>query len=195
MTAITGQRTDQIRVAGKGKVLINSTVGAAGPANTTDPWAAGWVDLGYLTDAGVVFSKKDTFDGVPLWQSMADGRKIPKSRVVQFKFELVQLNSVTWSLWAGGNAVAANGSVTGEYVLDIDADADADERALGIEWQDNNGTITYRATVAKVQVVDSQDVTIGRTKAIGLGLTLEALTFDPSTPLVHMIGKDGNLAI
>ena len=194
MTAITGQRTDQIRVAGRGKVLIN-TVGALGPTNTTDAWGASWVDLGYTTDAGVTFTKKDTFDNVPLWQSMSPGRKIPKERLIQFKFELVQLNSVTWSLWAGGGAVEANGAVTGEFVLDIDPDANADERALGIEWSDNNGAIVYRAVVAKAQVTDTQDVVIGRTKAIGLGLTLDALTTDAVTPLVHMIGKDANLAI
>jgi hypothetical protein len=194
MTALTGQRTDQIRVAGRGRVLI-APVGTAGPTDTAGAFSATWVDLGYTSDAGVTFSKKDTFDDVPLWQSMSPGRKIPKSRVVQFKFELAQLNSVTWSLWAGGNAVAANGVIVDEYTLDIGTEAVADERALAIEWSDANGAIVYRNIVAKVQVVDSADVMITRTKQVGLGLTLEALTVDSSTPLVRIIGKDVNLAI
>lgn len=185
-----GFDTTQIRVAGKGHIYV-ATVGTAGPTDTTTAWGAGWQDLGYTSDAGVTFHKADTFNPVPLWQSMVPGRYVAQSREVSFKFTLVQMNAVTLPLWGGGGAVAA-GTAAGEYEFDIASELVAYERALGIEIVD--GTITYRFTVPRSMVTTTDDLALTRTKNMELGVTLSAMGIDESTPLVSVLLKDAAFA-
>lgn len=189
---LAGQNTGQIRLAGTGHLYV-APVGTAAPADTSSAWSASWQDLGYTTDTGVTFSKKDAFDQLPLWQVMVAGRVIPKSRDISFKFELVQMNAVTLPLWGGGGAVALNAGGTTEYTYDILPTLTSYERALGIEFTDNNGAVKYRLIVARGMVTDTTDVTLSRTKAATLGVTFECLAVDSVTPLVHVIGLDANL--
>lgn len=190
--ALTGPNMNQIRVAGSGKLLV-APVGTVAPTDTVTAWGATWQDLGFTSDAGVTFSKKDTFDKVPLWQVMVTGRLVPKERVLTFKFDLTQINAVTLPLWGGGGVVATNGATANEYVYSIAENLSSYERALGIEWTDNNGAIIHRLVVPRGQVTDTTDIGLTRTKSASLGITFEAMGLDGTTPLVNFIMKDPNL--
>lgn len=192
MTAITGLRTDQIRVAVSGHIYVN-TVGTAAPTDTTTPLST-WSDLGYTTDAGVTISKKDTWDTVDLWQTMVPGRYVPKGRDLTIKFELAQVNGITLPLWGGGGTTAPNGATAGEYTYDIVSTVVAFERAMVIEYTDNVGSVVNRFWVPRAMVTETTDLTLSRAKNIPLGLTFGVMQDSLGSPLVRVIGKDANLA-
>ncbi len=189
---LLGNRANQIRVAGTGHIYV-APVGTVAPTDTAAAWSATWQDLGYTDETGVTYSKKDSFDPVGLWQSTIPGRMLAKSRDLQFKFNLTQLNSVTLPLWGGGNAVGA-GTGIGEYIFDVSPNFTPYERALGIEWTDtNSGTIIYRYICARAQVTDTSDQLLTRTKNLALQITMMGLAVDDNTPVVRMIMKDPNM--
>lgn len=188
--AITGQTTNQIRVAGTGKLYV-APVGTAAPTDVTTAWGAGWQDLGFTDESGVVMGKKDSWDSITLWQATVPARKVPKSRSFTAKFNMQQINAVTLPLWAGGGTVATNGA--SGYLYTIAESLTSYERSLGIEWSDNNGSITTRIIVPRGQVTDTTDISLSRTKAADLGITYEALGLDGVTPLVYWYSNDPNL--
>ncbi|MEU7096054.1 phage tail protein [Kitasatospora aureofaciens] len=188
--AITGQSTNQIRVAGTGHLYI-APVGTAAPTDVTTAWSASWQDLGFTDESGVVLGKKDSWDQITLWQATVPARMVPKSRQFTAKFTMQQINAVTLPLWAGGGAVQTNGA--SGYLYTIAETLTSYERALGIEWTDNNGTITNRIIIPRGQVSDTTDINLSRAKAADLGITYEALGIDGVTPLVYWYSNDTNM--
>ncbi|TQF03932.1 phage tail protein [Kitasatospora acidiphila] len=188
--AVTGQTTSQIRVAGTGHLYI-APVGTAAPTDVTTAWGAGWQDLGFTDESGVVVGKKDSWDSINLWQTTVPARMVPKSRAFTAKFTLEQINAVTLPLWAGGGTVSTNGA--SGYLYTISETLTSYERALGIEWTDNNGAITTRIIIPRGQVSDTTDITLTRDKSASLGITYDALGIDGVTPLAYWYSNDPNL--
>jgi hypothetical protein len=185
--AVTGQTTSQIRVAGNGHLYV-APVGTAAPTDVVTAWGAGWQDLGFTDESGVVIGKKDSWDAINLWQTTVAARMVPKSRAFTAKFVLEQINAVTLPLWAGGGVVNTNGA--SGYLYTISETLQSYERALGIEWTDNNGSITTRIIIPRGQVSDTTDISLTRDKAASLGITYDALGIDGVTPLVYWYSND-----
>jgi hypothetical protein len=191
--AVTGQTTAQIRVAGTGHLFV-APVGTPAPTDVTTPWATVstlWQDLGFTDESGVVVGKKDSWDSINLWQTTVPARMVPKSRAFTAKFTLEQINAVTLPLWAGGGVVQTNGA--SGYLYTISETLQSYERALGIEWTDNNGAITTRIIIPRGQVSDTTDISLTRDKAASLGITYDALGIDGVTPLVYWYSNDPSL--
>lgn len=188
--AITGQNTSQIRVAGTGHLYI-APVGTAAPTDVTTAWGASWQDLGFTDDSGVTLGKKDSWDQINLWQITVAGRFVPKTRDFSAKFVMEQINAVTLPLWAGGGAVTTNGA--NGYLYTISETLSSYERALGIEWSDNNGSITNRIIIPRGMVTDTTDINLTKSKSANLGVTYQAMGVDGATPLVYWYSNDPNL--
>jgi hypothetical protein len=168
-------------------------VGTPAPTDVTTSWTTvsnQWQDLGFTDESGVVIGKKDSWDSITLWQATVAARMVPKSRAFTAKFTLQQLNAVTLPLWAGGGTVQTNGA--NGYLYTIAEALTSYERALGIEWTDNNGAITNRIIIPRGQVSDTTDINLTRAKAADLGITYEALGLDGVTPLVSWYSNDPN---
>lgn len=101
------------------------------------------------------------------------------------------MNAISLPLWAGGGVVATNGG--GGYLYTIAESLTSFERALGIEWSDNNGAIVNRIIIPRGQVTDTDDVNLTRTKSASLGITYGAMGLDGTTPLVYWYSNDPNM--
>lgn len=194
MTA-TAIDANQTRVANRGHIYI-APKGSTVPGDTSNPWDAAWMDLGYTDEKGVMFSKKDSKTPVKAWQTISPIRQIVTERDLHFVFTLQQWNKVTFPLWAGegASAVVPNGVVAGEYKMGFKPSPAIDERMLGIEWTDDLETVTHRLIVPRGCITDSVDIPIGRTGAVALGITFQALAIDAVSDLATVLMKDPAMA-
>lgn len=193
MTATT-QDASQIRVAGRGRVLV-APKGSTVPTDTSTAWDAAWLDLGFTDEKGVTLSKKDTKTAIKAWQSITPVRYIITDRDLHAMFVMEQWNKNTLALWSGEGpgAVGANGAVSGEYKLSFSPSPAIDERMLGIEWVDTDNIVTNRLYFARGAVTDTADVPITR-GAINLGVTYQVMAIDGSTAMGTLLMKDPAMA-
>ncbi|MFF8830640.1 phage tail protein [Streptomyces sp. NPDC015131] len=187
----------QIRVAGTGRILVApaGTPAPAAPKNTTEDWAAGWVELGYTSTDGIKFNKKDKIDPVDTWQSVSPARFIYSDRDLTVKFQLLQFNKDTLPFFMGGGSVAAvtTAGVTDTYTYAMGAEPQKDERQLGIEFKDG-ADVTYRFVIPRGQVTETEEIALTRTGALKLGVTFTALAAEGSSTLATWIMKDKSYA-
>ncbi|GAA1358104.1 phage tail tube protein [Streptomyces beijiangensis] len=198
---MAGNSGKEIRVAGTGRVLVGKAgaTPSAAPVDTTVPWPTGWVELGYTTTDGIKFNKKDKIDPVDTWQSVSPARFIYSDRDLTVKFQLLQLNKDTLPFFMGGGAaaVAATPAEAGTYRYDLATNPQSDERQLGFEFTDYNGTtaVAYRFIVPRGQVTETEELSLTRSGAIKLGVTFTAVgQDDPTKPLAYWLMKDGSYA-
>lgn len=159
---------DEVFVAGGGHVYV-ADLGATEPTDTTTPWDADWVELGYTTDAGVTITPGQTITDIPAWQSRYPVRRIVTAETFDVAFGLLQWNQDTLSLAFRG------GSWVGD-VYTPGAAGVVDERALGIEAID--GDKITRIIIPRGMVTDVGGINLVRTGGNPLPLTFSALASD-----------------
>ncbi|MCX4408301.1 phage tail protein [Streptomyces sp. NPDC059837] len=192
---MAGFKNTEIRIAGTGNVWW-------GPAGTTTKdtaaLASPWVNLGFTSSDGVKFNKKDKNDPVDTWQSMAPARFMLSDRDLTLKFQLLQINKDTFPFYLGlpSSSVVASGSQTETTAQKIDitgAPGGQDQRALAIDFADNNGTkdLRYRLVIPYGAVSEVEELSLTRTGAVKLGVTFTALSGDDATkPLATWLVND-----
>ncbi|MET9733785.1 phage tail protein [Streptomyces sp. NPDC006458] len=185
---MAGNNTNEIRVAGTGRILV-APVGTAAPTDTTAAWAAAWKDLGYTSTDGIKLAKKDKLDPVDTWQSVSPARFIYSDRDLTAKFQLLQLNEDTLPFFMGGDPITETSAGSGIYKYNLASNPKNNEKALGIEFTDGSA-ITYRFIIPRGQVTESEELSLTRTAPIKLGVTFTAMAVDDVTPLATFLMKD-----
>jgi hypothetical protein len=192
---MAGFKNTEIRIAGTGNVWW-------APAGTTTKdtaaLASPWVNLGFTSSDGVKFNTKDKNDPVDTWQSMAPARFMLSDRDLTLKFQLLQINKDTFPFYLGlpSSSVVASGSQTETTAQKIDitgAPGGQDQRALAIDFADNNGTkdLRYRLVIPYGAVSEVEELSLTRTGAVKLGVTFTALSGDDATkPLATWLVND-----
>ncbi|MGW2746960.1 phage tail tube protein [Streptomyces sp. NPDC001450] len=192
---MAGFKNAEIRIAGTGNVWW-------APAGTTvketTPLASPWVNLGFTSSDGVKFNKKDKNDPVDTWQSMAPARFMLSDRDLTLKFQLLQINKDTFPFYLGvpSSSIVASGSTTETTAQKIEisgAPGGQDQRALAIDFADNNGTkdLRYRLLIPYGAVSEVEELSLSRSGAVKLGVTFTALSGDdPTKPLATWLVND-----
>ncbi|MFI6516843.1 hypothetical protein ACIBF1_14880 [Spirillospora sp. NPDC050679] len=182
---MAGNNSTEIRVAGTGRVLIaakNTEIALPG----TD-LAADWKDLGYTTNDGVKFTKKDKLDPVDVWQTASAVRFLQSDRDLTVKFQLMQVNAETLPFFMGDGTKALT-PAAGVMRYDISATPVPVEFALAVEFTD--GGSTTRFYVPRGVVTDAEEVQFAKTGPVKLGVTINAITPDVANqPLASWIAK------
>ncbi|MFJ4418291.1 hypothetical protein [Streptomyces sp. NPDC088925] len=160
---------DNVRVGLNGSVYI-APKGTTAPADLSSPWGTGWVDLGYLSDDGVSLEYSTDSEDINAWQSLSPVRKVLTSVNMTLGFTAIELKTSTITLYFPSATMEDNAGTV--HKLSIPAAPTPDERAIGLEWRD--GDITNRLVVARGEVTDRGAITIGRSAAVGLEMTVSA---------------------
>lgn len=160
---------DNVRVGLNGSVYI-APKGTTAPVDLDTAWGAGWVDLGYLSDDGVSMEYSTDTEDINAWQSLSPVRKVLTSVDMTLGFTAIELKTATMKLYfPSATMTDVSGTV---HKLSIPAAPTPDERAIGLEWVD--GDIKNRLTIARAEVTERGAITIGRSAAVGLEMTVSA---------------------
>ena len=160
---------NQIVVGANGTVWV-AAVNATEPTTPTATPAAGWADLGFISEDGVTFTDSKETESVGVWQSFYAARRIQISKDATVSFMLKQWNPDTVSLAFGGGTVTEPSASVYKYVPP--SPEELDERALMIDWQD--GDKNYRLIMPKGMVIEAVETNLTRSGAADLPITFAA---------------------
>jgi len=170
---------DDLVVAANGRVYVAPTT-ATLPTDETEALDAAFVDLGYLTDAGVTVSPTMSVESITPWQSYYSIREIVSTRELTIGMELLQFNADTTVLAFGGGIVTEESS--GHYKMVPPSPEYVDKRTVVVDWQD--GSKNYRLVVPLAMMSDGGEFNLSRTAPASLAVTLKALGVDGEDPFI-----------
>jgi aspartate 1-decarboxylase len=154
-----------VRVAVTGVVSRGPTTTAA-PVDADTPTAAGFTDLGYVSEDGVTETRDRSTNKIKAWQDAAIVREVVTEASLQYKFTLLETKLETLETYYGATVNAADGSVavvpanTGgrsSYVIDV-----------------VDGSDYIRIYLPSAEVVEVGDQVYASGEAIGYELTITA---------------------
>jgi hypothetical protein len=163
----------QVRAYGDGSIYV-APVGTAFPATIDAAIPAGWTQLGFVTEDGVVPEfGQDTTD-VGAWQSGDPVRILLTKKPKKIDFSLLQVNADTMELALGGGDWTEPSA--GLFLFEPADESFLDERALILEAFD--GDIGYRICYRKALKDGAVTFPLSRTKASEFKISMRILAAD-----------------
>lgn len=176
--------SSEVRVAPFGHVFV-AEVGTSPPTDLTTAYAAEWLDLGYVNEDGVSIAPSlDTTDHM-MWQSIVPVKTSATGLSLEISFSMGQINTGTTSLFFFGAEWVEESP--GIYKLDVGSDILLAEKAMSIEWTDDEGSVN-RFTVPRGFVADRENLQLQRSEVTTLGITYKAL--DDSGDFFHLLSNN-----
>ena len=171
------QNASELIVAAKGTLSV-APFGTALPTDSTTALNAAFVDVGYVTDAGVTLTATPTVTDIGAWQKLTPIRKIVTNRAFTAAAQLEQWNQETIALAFGGGTWTMVTAGAYKYSPPNDGDALTDYSVV-IDAQD--GTKSFRYVIFKANVTDAITTNLVNTAAATFPVTFSALTPDNQT--------------
>lgn len=166
---------NEVRLAPEGDVYVGP-VGVAVPTDVTTPWATvdpDWQSVGYLTEDGVSITPSTDFGAIKAWQSVGKLKQPLTDASYECTFSMMQVNETTTGLYFFGGTWSG-GALARLLITATPTDL---ERALGIEWLDDEGSIN-RLVIYRGNVTNREAMQLQRPEATVFGITFEALDTD-----------------
>ena len=167
--------TSEIVVAGDASVHVGA-VGSTGPSDIATALDAAFTDLGYTSEDGIEWTPGIETNPIRAHQALYAVRYVVTGRTLEFGFELLQWNQETLKLALGGGSVATTAGPPAYYTYTPPEPEEIYYRALVLQWED--GDYTFRLHVPKVMVTETSAITLARTDAAGIPLTMAVVATD-----------------
>jgi hypothetical protein len=165
--------TSEIRVGVSGSVFVAPTTTDA-PVDATTELDSDFVDLGAINEDGLALAPTRSIEKVRAWQSAKAVRTIITEDELSISFSLQQWNEESIALAFGGGTWTDESGAT-KFVPP--AAGTVDERSFVFEWVD--GSIKSRLYVPRGMVSEVGSITVAKSGAIELALTVEVLGSTP----------------
>lgn len=160
-----------------GAGLYIAPIGTALPTDTTTALPAAWKSLGYATEDGVGQMLEVETDDIMSWQDLSPVRTVFKSRVLSYKFSMLQWNPTTLALYMGTTEPTAQAD--GSYTLTLKAADKPVEHALVIDIDDAGQK--YRIAMLRTILSSVDELALQRGNAAPLGITVKCLAVSGET--------------
>lgn len=152
-----------VRVAVTGAVYVSLDGSGSVPTDATTTPDAGFDDLGYVTDAGVVQSMSQNINDIVAWQNGDVVRKVQTSHDLTYALSLLETNPNALQAYFGEQDDSTAIEITGDvlprlkWIIDV---IDGDERV--------------RLVIPEGQVTERGDVSYVNGDAVSYPLTITA---------------------
>jgi hypothetical protein len=164
--------TDNVRAGITGNVRV-APLGTTAPT-TLAPFAAGWSDLGYVSDNGVVQSNNADTVEIPSWQQGTIVRRYISGSSTTWAFTCLETKFETVSLYYPGSTFTTAAGITTVTVRN----PTNDPRAFAIDVIDGEvapgSPRILRWLIAKGELTDRGDVTFSNGDPVGWDMTITA---------------------
>lgn len=167
-------KASEIVVAAAGEIYA-APFGTTLPTEVDTSLNAAFLDVGYVTDAGVTFTATPTVADVGAWQKLTAVRKIVTARSLTIAMQMEQWNQETFALAFGGGTWSMVSPGSYKYEPPKDGDALVDYSVV-IDARD--GDKALRWVIRKCQVQEAVTTNLVNTAAALLPVTFSALTPD-----------------
>lgn len=165
-----------------------AAVGTTAPTTAVATYAAGWAELGYISDDGITESLDTDVSEIKAWQDGATVRKITSKADLTFKFTVLETNKDVWSLWYPGSTIA---TATGTTTVTVKAPT-PDPRAFAFDVTD--GSKHTRIIVPKGEISERGDLVYKNSEAVGYEFTMTCYRASDGTVAIK-ISDDAAVAV
>lgn len=182
----------EVVVTGTGHVYV-APVGTDFPDDISQAvsQAAGWRELGYVSEEGARFAFNRDVNEIMAWQSFDPIRLVVTRVPKEISFDLMQWNQFTVALALGGGTVTTTGA--GEYEYNPPDESFVDERALIVEGTD--GDRNYRFCFRKSINMQGVDFAFVRSDPANLPVTMKVLAADDDATPYFLQTDDDNIGL
>ena len=132
------------------------------PVDATTALGVGFLEVGYLTEAGVVQSEGESQTKIKAWQGGDVVRILTTEHSLTFKFEMMETNPNSLGLFYGDNYVAGTVEIKGGV---------KPHHAFVIEVMD--GTSHIRIAIDDAQITERGDISYVNSDAVTYPVTIE----------------------
>ena len=168
---------DNVRVAVTGALSLGST-SAVAPVDVDTALGTGWVDLGYISEDGVVEGRDRNLEPLRAWQNADLLREEVTEASMTFQCTLVETKAEVVSLFYGATVDPLDGSVT------VNPSAPATRQKFVLDVVD--GTELIRVYIPSGAVTEVGEQTYASGTAVGYNVTITAYATDA---LLNAAGK------
>jgi len=150
--------------------------GTALPADTKTAFAAPWLPLGYISDAGPTVGQNMSKQDLIPWQSIAPVRSVPTQREVTLHFILWQVNAQSLAIYF--DATQPVPAADGSFTLPVRVDSSGHQYAFAIDSADGPpgvaSTKVLRIGFTRAVLTDAGDMALTRASTVPMECTLTA---------------------
>jgi hypothetical protein len=171
--------TSNVLVGLTGGVRV-APVGTTAPATSIATYAAGWTELGYISEDGITESNSSDATEIKAFQGGVTVRKVISSSETTFAFTIIETNKDVWALYYPGSTFA---TATGTTTATIKVPA-ADPRAFAFDVVD--GARHYRILVPKGEISERGDLVYKNDEAVGYEFTMTCYPASDGTVMIKL---------
>lgn len=157
-----------------------SPVGTTAPTTPTAAYAAGWLEMGYISEDGITESGNVETTEIKAWQNGTTVRKVISAYDLVFKLTVITKDKDIWALWYPGSTIATAAGVTTTTVKA----PTSDPKAFGFDVVD--GAKHERILVPKGEVTSRGDIVYKSDEPIGFELEITAYRASDGTVAIKL---------
>jgi hypothetical protein len=175
----------EVRLAPGGSVYV-ADIGTTLPTTATMALNAAFDDLGYLDEDGVTISPSADFTDIMMWQSSVPVKTTLDTITLEIQFNMGQTNLTTWGLYFFVTDFTNN---FGQAKLEIPSNPGSQEKALIVEWTDDEGDQT-RLVFPRAVLTDRESLQLVRNDATIAGVTFRCLDSNGTLGYIYSENPD-----
>lgn len=156
-----------VRVAMTGAAYV-APIGTTAPTDSTSPWPAAAVDIGWVSEDGITESNSTETTEIKGWQGGQTVRKVISSSEMTFAFAAIETSKAVLELYHKGSKVT---TTDGKSVLAVKAPG-PDRRMFGFDVID--GSTHVRIVIPDGEVTETGEITYKSDEAVSYELTITA---------------------
>lgn len=178
--------SSEVRLAPFGNIYV-APIGTTLPTNATTALNVAFESLGYINEDGVQLSPNISLTDIMAWQSAVPVKTTVDTVTFEVTGTFLQTNTATWELFFLNETFSNN---FGEAALTISSNPPSQEKALIIEWEDDEEDQS-RLVIPRIVVANREALNLVRTGAQSVGVTFRAL--DNSGTLAYVYSENPDL--
>lgn len=151
-------------VVGVTGAVYAGPLATAAPTTAVSALAAGFVDLGYVSEDGVSITSDKSSNAIRGWQGAALLRQVVTEGTLTYSFTLLETSEATIETYFGGTLVAGK--------ISIDPTATGGKKSFVIDIVDGAKSIRHYIPAGEILSVEAQQIQNG--EAVGYGITITA---------------------
>lgn len=178
--------SEEVRLAPDGSVFV-APIGTTLPTTATMALNAAFDELGYIDEDGVSLTPSVDFTDIMMWQSQTPVKTTLDTLNFEIQFNMGQVNITTWELFFFNETFTNS---FGQAAMEISSNSPSQERALIVQWTDDEGDQT-RLVVPRAVLTDRESLQLVRNSAQITGITFRCL--DSSGVLAYLYSENPDL--
>lgn len=167
-----------VRVGITGGVRVSDT-GTTAPTDSDSSYAAGWNEVGYISEDGVTEAHDDNVNEIVAWQNGTVVRSTRTQTTVRLSFTIIETKKTGLELFHPGSTISGSS----DYTMNVVAPT-AERKQFGLDVVDDDKHL--RILALNAEVTERGDVIYQNGEPVGYPVTITCYPDDNGYVLIKL---------